>query len=140
MKIFYTVTSKASNSYEVKFDGLDETATIEQQQVDEADIYLTALGCFDLYRKTRTPIALNQSAVKYDGYIDLPSSLEAKIYLYNAMLKERKKPADLARLLGISPQRVNKLLTFTITTEIDSIQRALACLGYQLRIEINKVI
>lgn len=70
--------------------GLDETITIESDSVDETDIYLSAVALFEQYRKTRTAISLEQNPNHYDGYLDLPCSLEAQIHLLNVLLKEKE--------------------------------------------------
>lgn len=41
--------------------------------------------------------------------------------------------------MELSPQRVNKILSFTVTTDINTLQRALAVLGYRCEITITKI-
>lgn len=139
MNFFYNITNKTDKNYTVSILGLDETITIESDSVDETDIYLSAVALFEQYRKTRTAISLEQNPNHYDGYLDLPCSLEAQIHLLNVLLKERKRAVDLSKLMELSPQRVNKILSFTVTTDINTLQRALAVLGYRCELTITKI-
>ena len=55
-----------------------------------------------------------------------------KVALYNAMLTESKRKADMARMLNIAPTLVDRLLSFRHKSRIEQIETALAVSGKRL--------
>jgi len=68
--------------------------------------------------------------------IELPASLSAKVLLLNEMVRQRIRPAELARLLKTTPQEVNRLTNLRHTTRIDGIDSALRALGRHLELRV----
>lgn len=64
--------------------------------------------------------------------VNLPVIVAGKVALYNAMLAESKRKADMARLLNIVPMLVDRLLSFRHKSRIEQIETALAVLGRRL--------
>ena len=69
--------------------------------------------------------------------IDLPPSVGAKVLLLNEMLAQGTRPADLARLMNIRPQEVNRLTTLRHATKIDTVADALKALGKRLELSLG---
>ena len=67
-------------------------------------------------------------------YVELPVSLVAKVLLLNEMLRQKIRPAELARRLHTTPQEVNRLTNLRHTSKIDGIAEAMKALGKNLHI------
>ena len=67
---------------------------------------------------------------------DLPSSGGAKVLSRNEMISQGTRPADLARLMNVRPQEVNRLTTLRHPTTIDTIARAFKALGQRLELSV----
>lgn len=68
--------------------------------------------------------------------IDLPPSVGAKVLLLNEMIRQGTRPADLARLMHVRPQEINRLTTLTHPTKIDTVAEALKTLGKRLTLSL----
>ena len=64
----------------------------------------------------------------------LPVSIEAKVLLLNEMIRQRVRPAELARWLRTTPQAVNRLVNIRYVSKIDGIAVAMAALGKSLEV------
>ena len=68
--------------------------------------------------------------------VTLPASMSAKVLLLNEMLAQNVRPADLARLLGTTPQAVNRLTNLRHSTKIDGLVEAFQALGKKLELRV----
>ncbi|MFM0405283.1 type II toxin-antitoxin system HicB family antitoxin [Paraburkholderia dipogonis] len=109
-------------------DSLDEARSMA------ADALLTAM---DFYFEDKRPVPAPSKAKKGEELVELPASVSAKILLLNEMLKQKVTPAELARRLNTRPQDVNRIVTLSHTTKIDTIADALAAMGKQLEIAVS---
>jgi antitoxin HicB len=66
--------------------------------------------------------------------VELPPSIAAKVVLMNEMVRQRVRPAELARRLNTSPQAVNRLVNLRYSSKIDGIDDALKALGKTLEV------
>jgi antitoxin HicB len=64
--------------------------------------------------------------------VELPPSVAAKVLLLNEMIRQKVRPAELARRIGTTPQEVNRLTNIRHTTRIDRVDAALRALGKRL--------
>lgn len=110
-------------------EALTSGATIEQALAMAKDALITAM---DFYFEDGRPVPLpgNTQAGQYS--VDLPASLWAKVLLLNEMLRQNKRPTDLALMLGAKLQDVQRLFNLKHTTKIDKVEQALAVLGRHL--------
>jgi len=69
-------------------------------------------------------------------YVELPASVAAKVLLLNEMIKQKVRPAELARRLETTPQEVNRLTNLRHATKIDRIAGAIKALGKTLEIRV----
>jgi antitoxin HicB len=67
-------------------------------------------------------------------FVELPASVSAKVLLLNEMIRQRIRPAELARRLQTTPQEVNRLTNIHHTSRIDGIAAAMKALGKTLEI------
>jgi antitoxin HicB len=88
----------------------------------------------DFYFEDRRPVPSPSEAQQGERLISLPLSIAAKVLLLNQMIKDQVRPADLARLMGIKPQEVNRLVDLNHTTKIDTVAQAMEAMGHSLSV------
>ncbi|MCI0653636.1 MAG: type II toxin-antitoxin system HicB family antitoxin [Methylococcaceae bacterium] len=107
---------------------------------DEAEVLLNAedalVTAFEIFEENREAIPTPSEATKGQPVAILSVIVAAKVALYNAMLSESKRKADLARLLNVAPTLVDRLLSFRHKSRIEQIETALAVLGKRLVVGI----
>ena len=99
-----------------------------------ADALVTAM---DFYFEDRRPVPSPSTPKRGHVLIDLPPSVGAKVLLLNEMLLQGTRPADLARMMNVRPQEVNRLTTLRHPTKIDTVADALKALGRRLEISLT---
>lgn len=103
-----------------------------EEAVDMArDALVTAL---EFYFADKREIPPPSRPKKGQVHVELPASVAAKVLLLNEMVKQKVRPAELARRLGTTAQEVNRLTQLKHTTKIDGIDQALSVLGKRLQI------
>ena len=73
-----------------------------------------------------TPIPAAVKAQKDDYVVELPLDAALKIALKNIMIEERYRKADLARGLGVAPQRMSTFLSLKKSTNLGFLESAFA--------------
>lgn len=107
--------------------GANEAEALEAAK----DALETALDFyFDEGRIVPAPSALKRR----QRYVELPVSLSAKVLLLNEMLRQKVRPAELAKRLHTTPQEVNRLTNLRHISKIDRIAAALKVLGKHLEV------
>ena len=71
-----------------------------------------------------------------DPQVTLPVQAEIKVLLYQAMLKDGVRKADLARRMNMPRQEIDRLLDLNHATSLAKVEAAFAALGKSLRIEV----
>lgn len=106
-----------------------------KQEAEEmaADALLT---CMDFYFEDQRPVPFPSKLQPGEELVTLPASIWAKVLLLNQMLNKRVKQAELARLIGIKPQEVTRMVDLHHATKIDQLQKAIHALGGELQISI----
>jgi len=126
---------KQSGGFVVTFPDIPEAIT-QGETVEETlrmaqDALETAL---DFYFDDRRPIPAPSRAKRGQRLVTLPVSIEAKVLLLNEMIRQRVRPAELARRLRTTPQVVNRLVNLRYVSRIDGIAGAMAALGKSLEV------
>ena len=93
-------------------------------------------SALDFYFETKRPIPLPSRLKKGQRIVELPPSVAATVLLYNEMLAQKVRPAELAKRLKIPPQNVNRLLDRRHATKIDNTASALKALGKRIEISL----
>ena len=119
--------------YVVTFPDIPEAITqgedVEDALMHAADALESAL---DFYFEDRRSVPLPSKPKRGQYLVELPVSVAAKVLLLNEMLRQKVKPAELARRLGTTPQEVNRLTNLRHSTKIDRVDSALRALGKRL--------
>ncbi|MDR2054248.1 MAG: type II toxin-antitoxin system HicB family antitoxin [Desulfovibrio sp.] len=133
-----TLTPEAEGGYVVTFPGIPEAIT-QGETVEEAlsmarEALETAL---EFYFDDKRAVPLPSATECGQHAVELPPSLSAKILLLNEMVLQHIRPAELARRLHTTPQKINRLTNLRHTTRIDGIDAALRALGRRMEIRLT---
>jgi antitoxin HicB len=107
--------------------------TAEQAAEMAADALLTAM---DFYFEDQRPVPMPSKPRKGEVTVALPVSTSSKVLLLNEMLRQRIRPATLAKRLGTTPQEVNRIIDLHHSTKIDTVAAALSTLGRRLELRL----
>jgi antitoxin HicB len=131
----YPVRLKAAEEggYIVTFPDIPEAITqgedVEDALRHAADALETAL---EFYFDARRPVPVPSKPKRGQRVVELPVSVAAKVLLLNEMVRQKVRPAELARRIGTTPQEVNRLTNIRHSTRIDGVDTALRALGKRL--------
>lgn len=114
-------------------EALTQGDTLDEAREMAADALLTAM---DFYFEDKRPVPPPSKAKKGEELVALPASASAKILLLNEMIAQGVTPSELARRLSTRPQDVNRIMTLSHATKIDTISEALSALGKRLELSI----
>jgi len=114
-------------------EALTGAATREEALLHAVDALVTAM---DFYFEDRRLVPEPSEPKRGHVLIDLPPSVGAKVLLLNEMIRQGTRPADLARLMHVRPQEINRLTTLTHPTKIDTVAEALKALGKRLTLSL----
>ncbi len=114
-------------------EAITQGVSVEDAMIQARDALETAL---DFYFDDRREVPAPSKARRGERLIELPASLSAKVLLLNEMVRQRVRPADLARRLHTTPQEITRLTDVRHRTRIDSIAAALQALGKQLELRV----
>lgn len=137
MKYPATLTLAEEGGFVVMFRDIPEAITQGDDEAEAlamaADALLTAM---DFYFEDRRPIPAPSKARNGEYLVALPLGAAAKVLLLNEMIEQKVRPADLARLMGMKPQEVNRIVTLAHPTKIDTLAAALRALGKDLTVSV----
>jgi antitoxin HicB len=115
-------------------EAITQGESVDDAMIQARDALETAL---DFYFDDRRVVPAPSKARRGERLIELPASLAAKVLLLNEMVRQRVRPADLARRLHTTPQEITRLTDVRHRTRIDSIAAALQALGKQLELRVT---
>ncbi len=96
------------------------------------DVLETAM---DIYFEEHRAVPAPSKPKRGQAVVELPPSVAAKVLLLNEMLRQKIRPIELARRIGITRQEVNRLTNLRHATKIDRIDAALRALGKRLLLD-----
>lgn len=114
-------------------EALTSGGTKEQALAMAKDALETAL---DFYFDDKREVPSPSKARRGQPVIELSASTSAKVLLLNEMVRQKIRPAELARRLHTTAQEVNRLTNVRHTTRIDGIAAALRALGRRLDMRV----
>lgn len=129
--------AKEDDGYVVTFRDIPEAIT-QGDDFDEAlemaqDALITAM---DFYFEDNLPVPVPSQATDDDVLVSLPLSIWTKVLLLNSMLETHTSQAELARLMGVKPQQVTRIVNLEHTTKIDTLEQAFKALGKNLVVTV----
>ena len=124
---------QSEGGYVVTFPDIPEAITqgedIPDALLHAADALESAL---EFYFDLRRPVPMPSKPKRGQQLVVLPVSVAAKVLLLNEMLRQKMRPADLARRLGTTAQEVNRFTNLRHATKIDRLDTAMRALGKRL--------
>ncbi len=128
------ITCKADGCT-VTFPDIPEAITCGDTKEEALENAVDALEtALDFYFEQDRSVPMPSVPKRGQHLIELPPSVSAKVLLFNELLAQKVRPAELARRLAIPRQHVTRLLDPRHPTKIDSIAAALKVLGKTLEI------
>ena len=119
----------------VTFPDIPEAITQGESLEEAMAMGLEALeSALEFYFEDKRSVPLPSRIKRGQRLVELPVSLSAKVLLLNEMLRQKVRPAELARRLHTTPQEVNRLTDLRHTSKIDGIAIAMKALGKTLEI------
>jgi antitoxin HicB len=89
-------------------------------------------SAMEFYFEDRRVVPRPSKPKRGQPLVELPASVAAKALLLNEMIRQKVRPAELARRIGTTPQEVNRLTNIRHSSKIDGIQCAMKALGKTL--------
>jgi antitoxin HicB len=119
----------------VTFPDIPEAITqgdnVGDAMIHAADALESAL---DFYFEEGRRVPMPSRPRRGQRLVELPASVSAKVLLLNEMIRQKVRPAELARRLRVTPQEVTRLIDLRHATKIDGIEGALRALGKTMEI------
>lgn len=129
--------ARDEDQFLVTFPDIPEAITQGRTREEAIEMAADALAtAMDFYFEDRRAVPGPSPAKRGQVLIDLPASIAAKVLLLNEMIAQGTRPADLARLMNVRPQEVNRLTDLRHPTKIDTIASALKALGKRLALSV----
>jgi len=117
----------------VTFPDIPEAITQGDNREHALEMAKEALeSAMEFYFEDRRRVPGPSKPKRGQPVVELSPSISAKVHLLNEMLRQKVKPAELARRLGTTPQEVNRLTNLRHATKIDRVDAALRALGKRL--------
>ncbi|WP_263355963.1 type II toxin-antitoxin system HicB family antitoxin [Acidicapsa ligni] len=114
-------------------EAITQGETEEEALLAAKDALESAL---DFYFEDNRAVPVPSKVKRGQRYVDLPTSVGAKVLLLNEMITQKVRPAELARRLSVTPQEVTRLIDVNHTSKIDGIANALSALGKTMEIRV----
>lgn len=115
-------------------EAITQGATREEALERAQDALITAM---DFYQEDGRLVPSPSAAVAGEELVELPMSVHVKVRLLNEMVKQRLRPADLAKAMDIKPQEVTRIMDLHHATKIDTLARAFKAMGRQLEVGVT---
>lgn len=108
--------------------------TVEEALREAVDGLRTAV---EMYMDDRRTVPLPSAPVEGQQTVALPALETTKVLLWNEMLKQRLRKADLSRLLGVHQPQVDRLFDLHHSSKFELVEQAAAALGRRLTVELQ---
>ena len=125
------------NFFLVTFPDIPEAITQGESLLQAREVAQDALEtALEFYFEAPRTVPDSSPIEPGQEYVELPASVSAKVLLLNEMIRQKVRPAELARRLNTTPQEVNRLTNLRHATKIDRIAGAMKALGKTLEIRV----
>lgn len=123
--------------YFVTCNDLPEFATVAATEQDALREALDGIETtLQAYMQDRRPIPVPSGRRRGTYGVRLPAQAVMKLGIYEALLENNQRKADLARLLGLHMPQVDRLLDLRHNTRLDQLETALNALGRRLEVRV----
>lgn len=130
-----TFTPAEEGGFVVTFRDIPEAITQGDDEVEALNMAADVLrSAMEFYFEDKRQVPAPSAPLEGERLIALPLSVVAKVLLLNRMIERGVRASDLARLLGVKPQEVNRLIDLGHATKIDTIAAAMEAMGAELNL------
>lgn len=134
----FRLEPNGEGGYMASFRDVPEALTEAQTIAELKDMALDALvTAIEFYIEDRRKLPEPSTPLDGEMVVTLPPSVVSKVLLLNAMVDSRIRPSELAKLMGITRQEVNRIIDLHHTTKIDTVGKALQAMGKRLELSIS---
>ena len=132
-----TLTPDTNGAFIVGFPDFPEANSVGD---DKDEALLNALDALEtaleIYFDERRAVPLPSKAKKGQSVVTLPALETSKVLLWNEMLLQRMRKADLARLLNVHMPQVDRLFDLRHSSKIEFVEQAARALGRNLSVSL----
>lgn len=107
--------------------------TMEEAHREAVDGLITAV---ELYMDDRRMVPMPSVAAEGQHTVPLPALETAKVLLWNEMLQQKMRKADLARRMQVHQPQIDRLFDLRHATKLDFVEQTAAALGRRLTVEL----
>ena len=131
------LTEDTNGTYLVEVPDLPEANSVGEDRdealLNAADAIATAL---EIYFDERRSIPLPSEGRRGKNSVVLPAIEEAKVLLWNEMLAQNIRKAELARRLNVHMPQIDRLFNLKHSTKVEFIEQAAKALGKKLQVTL----
>lgn len=131
------LTEDTNGTYLVEVPDLPEANSVGEDRdealLNAADAIATAL---EIYFDERRSIPLPSEGRRGQNSVVLPAIEEAKVLLWNEMLAQNIRKAELARRLNVHMPQIDRLFNLKHSTKVEFIEQAAKALGKKLQVTL----
>ncbi|HWW71511.1 MAG TPA: type II toxin-antitoxin system HicB family antitoxin [Duganella sp.] len=107
--------------------------TIDEARREAVDGLITAV---ELYMDERRFVPMPSVPAEGQHTVPLPALETAKVLLWNEMLRQKMRKADLARKMQVHQPQIDRLFDLRHATKLDFVEQTAAALGRRLTVEL----
>ena len=132
-----TITKDTNGTYLVGFLDIPEANSVGD---DEDEALLNALDALEtaieIYIENRCAVPLPSKPRKNQAVVTLPALEASKVLLWNEMLEQKVRKAELARRLKVHMPQVDRLFDLKHSSKIEFVDEAARALGKRLSLTL----
>jgi antitoxin HicB len=133
-----TLTPDSNGSLLVGFPDVENANSVGTDPQEALAHAIDALKtAFEICIDERRPIPLPSPVRHGETSVTLPAQSTAKVLLWNEMLAQQVRKAELARRLGVQQPQIDRLFDLTQSSGIDLIERAAKALGKRIEVSLG---
>jgi antitoxin HicB len=128
-----TLTPDTNGTFLVGFPDLPEANSVGEDK-DEALLNAAEALEFalDIYFDERRPVPMPSTPAADQPTVALPAMESAKVLLWNEMLSQNLRKADMARSLNVHMPQIDRLFDIHHSTKLEFVEQAAKALGKKL--------
>lgn len=128
-----TLTPDSNGTYLVGFPDFPEANSVGDNEADAVKNAVDALEtALAIYFDERRAVPLPSSPARGQLVATLPALETAKVLLWNEMISQKVRKADLARMLDVHMPQVDRLFDLRHSSKIEFVEQAAKALGKTL--------
>jgi antitoxin HicB len=132
-----TLTPDSNGTFLVGFPDIPEANSVGN---DEDEALLNALDALEtaleIYFDERRPIPMPSKAKRGQLVVELPALETSKVLIWNEMLAQEVRKAELARRLGVHMPQVDRLFDIRHSSKLEFVEEAAHALGKKLSVSL----